>query len=180
VGLKWLEANKTCSNTRVTQIRLSSFFKIHLPTYVFVFLVVSFLLAFPPISYTRLLPQYNYNTSYWKEISFSRYVSTFTLSSLGVHTNTSETSSRLFCTIVHNFLIFKRFKAFINVIRIKWNKYHFNIHYIVQKKFSLTFTKRRLFIALSAFVRVIFFIFVRWDFGYCGHYWPIVPAPDDR
>jgi hypothetical protein len=25
-----------------------------------------------------------------------------------------------------------------------------------------------------------FFLFVRWDFGYCGHYWPIVPAPDDR
>jgi hypothetical protein len=25
-----------------------------------------------------------------------------------------------------------------------------------------------------------FFQFVRWDFGYCGHYWPIVPAPDDR
>jgi hypothetical protein len=25
-----------------------------------------------------------------------------------------------------------------------------------------------------------FFKFVRWDFGYCGHYWPIVPAPDDR
>jgi hypothetical protein len=22
--------------------------------------------------------------------------------------------------------------------------------------------------------------FVRWDLGYCGHYWPIVPAPDDR
>jgi hypothetical protein len=21
---------------------------------------------------------------------------------------------------------------------------------------------------------------VRWDFGYCGHYWPIVPALDDR
>jgi hypothetical protein len=21
---------------------------------------------------------------------------------------------------------------------------------------------------------------VRWDFGYCGHYWPIVPAPDNR
>jgi hypothetical protein len=21
---------------------------------------------------------------------------------------------------------------------------------------------------------------VRWDFGYCGHYWPVVPAPDDR
>jgi hypothetical protein len=21
---------------------------------------------------------------------------------------------------------------------------------------------------------------VRWDFGYCGHYWPIVPAPDER
>jgi hypothetical protein len=21
---------------------------------------------------------------------------------------------------------------------------------------------------------------MRWDFGYCGHYWPIVPAPDDR
>jgi hypothetical protein len=27
---------------------------------------------------------------------------------------------------------------------------------------------------------VFFFLFVRWDFGYCGHYWPIVPAPDDR
>jgi hypothetical protein len=26
----------------------------------------------------------------------------------------------------------------------------------------------------------IFFLFMRWDFGYCGHYWPIVPAPDDR
>jgi hypothetical protein len=25
-----------------------------------------------------------------------------------------------------------------------------------------------------------FFKFVRWDFGYCGHYWPIVPAPNDR
>jgi hypothetical protein len=24
-----------------------------------------------------------------------------------------------------------------------------------------------------------FFPFLRWDFGYCGHYWPIVPAPDD-
>jgi hypothetical protein len=22
--------------------------------------------------------------------------------------------------------------------------------------------------------------FVRWDFRYCGHYCPIVPAPDDR
>jgi hypothetical protein len=25
-----------------------------------------------------------------------------------------------------------------------------------------------------------FFLFVLWDFEYCGHYWPIVPAPDDR
>jgi hypothetical protein len=25
-----------------------------------------------------------------------------------------------------------------------------------------------------------FFLFVRWDFGYCGHYWPIVLVPDDR
>jgi hypothetical protein len=24
-----------------------------------------------------------------------------------------------------------------------------------------------------------FFLFVRWDFGYCGHYWPIVPTPGD-
>jgi hypothetical protein len=23
-------------------------------------------------------------------------------------------------------------------------------------------------------------LLVGWDFGYCGHYWPIVPAPDDR
>jgi hypothetical protein len=26
----------------------------------------------------------------------------------------------------------------------------------------------------------IIFLLVRWDFGYCGHYWPIVPAPDGR
>jgi hypothetical protein len=25
-----------------------------------------------------------------------------------------------------------------------------------------------------------FFKFVRWYFEYCGHYWPIVPAPGDR
>jgi hypothetical protein len=25
-----------------------------------------------------------------------------------------------------------------------------------------------------------FFKLVGWDFWYCGHYWPIVPAPDDR
>jgi hypothetical protein len=24
------------------------------------------------------------------------------------------------------------------------------------------------------------FLLVGWDFWYCGHYWPIVPAPDDR
>jgi hypothetical protein len=24
-----------------------------------------------------------------------------------------------------------------------------------------------------------FFLLVMWDFWYCGHYWPIVPAPDD-
>jgi hypothetical protein len=24
-----------------------------------------------------------------------------------------------------------------------------------------------------------FFQLAGWDFGYCGHYWPIVPAPDD-
>jgi hypothetical protein len=26
----------------------------------------------------------------------------------------------------------------------------------------------------------LIFLFVRWDFCYCGHYWPIVPATDDR
>jgi hypothetical protein len=26
----------------------------------------------------------------------------------------------------------------------------------------------------------IFFKLVGWDFGYWGHYWPIVRAPDDR
>jgi hypothetical protein len=26
----------------------------------------------------------------------------------------------------------------------------------------------------------LLFLLVRWDFWYCGHYWPIVPAPDDR
>jgi hypothetical protein len=27
----------------------------------------------------------------------------------------------------------------------------------------------------------LFFLYLMgWDFGYCGHYWPIVPAPDDR
>jgi hypothetical protein len=29
-------------------------------------------------------------------------------------------------------------------------------------------------------LNICFVLFVRWDFGYCGHYWPIVPAPDDR
>jgi hypothetical protein len=24
------------------------------------------------------------------------------------------------------------------------------------------------------------FFKVQWDFGFCGHCWPIVPAPDDR
>jgi hypothetical protein len=32
----------------------------------------------------------------------------------------------------------------------------------------------------SLFLFIYFFKFVRWGFGYCGHYWPIVPAPDDR
>jgi hypothetical protein len=32
--------------------------------------------------------------------------------------------------------------------------------------------KKNLFIYL--------FLNLRWDFGYCGHYWPIVPVPDDR
>jgi hypothetical protein len=27
---------------------------------------------------------------------------------------------------------------------------------------------------------LVFFNLVGWDFGYCGHYWPIVPVPDDR
>jgi hypothetical protein len=27
---------------------------------------------------------------------------------------------------------------------------------------------------------IYFFKFVLWEFGYCGRYWPIVPAPDDR
>jgi hypothetical protein len=27
---------------------------------------------------------------------------------------------------------------------------------------------------------LFFRILVGWDFWYCGHYWPIVPAPDDR
>jgi hypothetical protein len=27
--------------------------------------------------------------------------------------------------------------------------------------------------------KVIFFKLVGWDFGYCDHYWPIVPAPGD-
>jgi hypothetical protein len=30
------------------------------------------------------------------------------------------------------------------------------------------------------FVCLFFFQFLRWAFGYCGHYWPTVPAPDDR
>jgi hypothetical protein len=31
-----------------------------------------------------------------------------------------------------------------------------------------------------AVLYLFFFLFVRWDFGYWGHYWPNVPAPDDR
>jgi hypothetical protein len=26
---------------------------------------------------------------------------------------------------------------------------------------------------------LLYFLLVGWDFWYCGHYWPIVPAPDD-
>jgi hypothetical protein len=26
----------------------------------------------------------------------------------------------------------------------------------------------------------LFLKFVGWDFGYCGNYWPTIPAPDDR
>jgi hypothetical protein len=26
---------------------------------------------------------------------------------------------------------------------------------------------------------LFFFLLVGWNFGYCGHYWPIVPAPGD-
>jgi hypothetical protein len=26
----------------------------------------------------------------------------------------------------------------------------------------------------------VFFKLVGWDFRYCGHYWPILPASDDR
>jgi hypothetical protein len=27
---------------------------------------------------------------------------------------------------------------------------------------------------------IFLLLLVGWDFWYCGHYWPIVPAPDDR
>jgi hypothetical protein len=33
--------------------------------------------------------------------------------------------------------------------------------------------------AFAASYRDSFFLFVRWDFGYCGHSWPIVPASGD-
>jgi hypothetical protein len=29
-------------------------------------------------------------------------------------------------------------------------------------------------------ISVLFFLFVQWDFGHCDHYWPTVPASDDR
>jgi hypothetical protein len=32
----------------------------------------------------------------------------------------------------------------------------------------------------KSFVLFFFYLLAGWDFGYCGHYWPIVPAPDDR
>jgi hypothetical protein len=28
-------------------------------------------------------------------------------------------------------------------------------------------------------VNYAIFVFLGWDFWHCGHYWPIVPAPDD-
>jgi hypothetical protein len=34
--------------------------------------------------------------------------------------------------------------------------------------------------AASVTLKINFFlIFLRWDFRYCGHYWPIVPASGD-
>jgi hypothetical protein len=36
-----------------------------------------------------------------------------------------------------------------------------------------------LFEGHSAISGLSYFKFVQWDFGYCGHYWPIVPAPGD-
>jgi hypothetical protein len=29
------------------------------------------------------------------------------------------------------------------------------------------------------FTLLLLLLLVEWDFWYCGHYWPIVPAPDD-
>jgi hypothetical protein len=29
------------------------------------------------------------------------------------------------------------------------------------------------------FKTLFIFKLVGWDFGYCGHYWPVVPAPGD-
>jgi hypothetical protein len=45
-------------------------------------------------------------------------------------------------------------------------------------KIHLTGTRTRDLPACSIFF-IIFFLLVGWDFGYCGHYWFIVPARDD-
>jgi hypothetical protein len=43
----------------------------------------------------------------------------------------------------------------------------------------LTALKLKLY-GIMTVVFITFFILVGWNFEYCGHYWPIVPAPDDR
>jgi hypothetical protein len=35
-------------------------------------------------------------------------------------------------------------------------------------------------IIIFGVIIINFFKLAGWDFGYCGHYWPIVPDPDDR
>jgi hypothetical protein len=42
------------------------------------------------------------------------------------------------------------------------------------------FERAKTVYALDSATKCFFFKLVGWDFGYCGHYCPIVPAPDDR
>jgi hypothetical protein len=55
---------------------------------------------------------------------------------------------------------------------------------VALRKFYALITVPGKHVELSKLTRksdiLIFFKFVRWDFGYCGHYWPILPTPDDR
>jgi hypothetical protein len=64
-----------------------------------------------------------------------------------------------------------------------WQKkrfWRFSVWVSVQA--PLTFRLFVVFLRFSRYYYYLLLLLVGWDWvsGYCGHYWPIIPAPDDR